>query len=329
MSSVRQQLRDEIVATIDDLNTRLPQGNAFNTTYGWNVPGISRDDLVRLFEGAIERIDRHGDLATRDDEDVILEKSMGALAYLRANTSSQLVSGNANFAVPVYALTAYALRDTLNSLWPELNLAEAERIAGVLRNSKRRVRFLESSLDSLVPRTESLENMVSRIEAAHAAAESLPAEMEDLREAKEELSRLKRESGKDYEQVQVLTGQYRTHLDDSKTHVSQTIEELNKQLENGSSLVKQLDQLHRIGTSTVLAGAFNERATQLNKSLYYWLVVLMVALGAAAWFGHERAGIITELMRTPNAATELLAVQTIMMILGMGAPIWLGWVATK
>ena len=329
MPSVRQQLRDEIVTTIDDLNTRIANNDALNVTYGtWNVPGITRDNLIQIFKDAIDRIDRQGDDAAVENEDAILEKSVQAINYLRVNTGPQL-GGNQAWVISVYALTAYGVQDTLSTLWPHVNQAEAARIGEILRNSKRRVRFLETSLDSLTPRTQSLGSMVSRIEAAHAAAESLPAEMEDLREAKDELSRLKRESGKDYEEVQRLTVQYNAHLENAKNLASQTVEKLNEQLEKGSGLVAQLDQLHRIGTSTVLAGAFNERAKKLNHSVYIWLGVLLVALGSAALFGHERTGILTDLMRTSSTATETLVIQTILMILGMGAPIWLGWVATK
>ena len=328
MSSVRQELRDEIVEVINDLNTRIANDNALNATYGaWNVPGITRNNLIQIFKDAIDRIDSQGDNAAVENEDAILEESIQAINYLRLNTGPQLNSNQA-WGVSVYALTAYGIQDTLAALWPDVNQAEAERIGEVLRSSKRRVRFLETSLDGLTPRTESLESMVSRIEAAHAAAESLPAEMEDLREAKEELSRLRRESGKNYEEVQRLTDQYKTHLDHAKTIASQTVDQLNEQLEKGSGLVAQLDQLHRIGTSTVLAGAFNTRAEKLNKSVYYWLVVLMVALSAAGYFGHERVVTITGMMNS-SASTESLFIQIIMMIFSMGAPVWLGWVATK
>ncbi len=218
-------------------------------------------------------------------------------------------------------------------MWPDLTAIDAEEHSKDVRNARTRIRALESRLNGLEPRTGSLDDMVARIESAYVAADKLPADLEDLAEAKEKINTLLTLAEADHVGTNTQSNLHKAEMEKAVAEGLSVTQAIEEQLAHSEGLVEQLKQLHRIGTSTVLAGAFNARATNLNRSVYIWLVVLMIALGAAWFIGHERALILNALLvpisATITTNTAAILVQSLLMIMGMGAPIWLGWVATK
>jgi len=323
------QLREELIRCVDDIQVRVPNDKPINQQYGaWGAPSVTRQTLMSAFRSVVNRID-----AIDSDGDVpaSIEQIPGytaALSYLRTNASQHLVNSNAITAVSGYLLSAYALSDVLSAFWPEHYQVEADAASQGLKQAKTRIRAVESVLLNLEPKTSSLATMVERIESAHEVADQLPTVLDDLTEARNSIVKLADVAEKAHISSLAEAEKHKLAIADLVSKAESFVMELSVNESKGESLVKQLKDLHRIGTSTVLAGAFHTRATKLNTSVYIWLAVLMVALGAAWYIGHERAAILTKLLEG-NASGAALSVQAVMMIVSMGAPVWLGWVATK
>ncbi len=323
------QLREELIRCIDDVQARIPNDQPLNQQYGaWGAPAVTRQSLNSAFWSVVNRIDAidsDGDAPANIEQ---IPVYTAALAYLRTNASPQLVSSNAMHATPGYLLSVYVLRDMLDALWPEHYQAEADAATQRLKKAKTRVRAVEAVLLGLEPKTSSLATMVERIESAHEIADQLPTVLADLAEARNNIGKLADAAEKAHTGTLTDAEKHKEVLASLIGKAQSSTTELSTHQSTGENLVKQLKELHRIGTSTVLAGAFHTRAATLNTSVYIWLAVLMVALGAASYIGHERAAVLTKLLEG-NASGAALSVQAIMMIVSMGAPVWLGWVATK
>lgn len=330
MHALLQQLRDELAATVKDIHERITHDTPLSVNFGiWNSPGLTKYDICRPLEQAISYVDSIDDALEEPDDIDDIKTHLAALIHLRTQTSQHLINGNAGSALCAYQLTAYAICDTLSHLWPQQSQIEKEEITKAIRRDKARVRAIESLLAELEPRTGSIKEMVERIETAHAVADKLPTDLADLAEAKKKITDLLTTAGTENSEREKKAQKHEEVIEGIVSSVNVSAGHVAGQLEKGKGLIEQLVQLHRIGTSTVLAGAFNERAKTLNESVYIWLGVLMVALGGAVYIGHERASIINQLLRDPTTMTSVLVVQSLLMFASMGAPIWLGWVATK
>lgn len=128
-----------------------------------------------------------------------------------------------------------------------------------------------------------------------------------------------------------------------KTEVDSSAENVGKAEKHSMDAARRADQFakdadgmaskskeaYRIVTATGLAGAFHQRARQLNIFTFLWLAVLAGALFAAAYMGKERTKEISELLAAGTVDTGVLLIQTVLSILTVGAPVWLAWLGTK
>ena len=55
----------------------------------------------------------------------------------------------------------------------------------------------------------------------------------------------------------------------------------------------------------------------------------MIALGFGSFFGTGQLRNLSELLKLPNVSTSLVALNLILSVVSIGAPIWFAWLATK
>lgn len=77
-----------------------------------------------------------------------------------------------------------------------------------------------------------------------------------------------------------------------------------------------------------MAGAFKERAKQLNSSAKWWTFGLIVAL-LALWFaGSTQVSRLQSLFTDNGVSTAAIILQAITALLSITAPLWFSWLAT-
>ncbi|MBY0446604.1 MAG: hypothetical protein K2Q15_15520 [Burkholderiales bacterium] len=331
MHSTLVALSDELKSHITTLDQYIPNEGPFTITYGWNCPSISKGDLHDVIHRAIEQIEQFdGQLIS--DTTTVIEQLTAKLLALRTHTLPQFPSGNYPTVLQPYILSLLHIEQLLRVALPDPSVAECADYVLKAKALRKKLEGLESRVNELDPNIHDLGSKVARILAADEAATSLPADLDDLddlRQAKQEIIRLQNESNLHY-MTMVQEGGHRSSSLDDKLNACQAIKEtMEQQSVESQTLLKQLRELHRIGTSTVLAGAFQQRANSLGNSVYAWLFILLCALLGAMYVGHERAQIISTLLQDPKIPALNLLIQTLLMVLSVGPAVWLSWVATK
>lgn len=190
-------------------------------------------------------------------------------------------------------------------------LVKLKKLTGQLRS-------MEARLNSLDPRTASLATMVERIERAYNAAEQLPTDLESLSEARQRINDLAQGAAEDHVRIADIRG---------KSDTSRA--ELDQLLQDAGGVLERCETAYSAATSVGLAAAFSERSASLSKSMWFWVVGLIAALGAGSVLGGRQLHSLSELFNLPNATTSVIVLNLGLSLLSVGAPIWFAWLATK
>lgn len=314
MSPILLDIKTELNEIINQLESSIPNDEALNYAQRhWTFPGITKAELIAEAKSLISLIEDKGNDEV-DDKDETLSRYLQALEFLKSHTVPEIWR-NANEAVPAYIITINALKTALK---PFLVKDDSKELAIQLRNQRRRVRGLEATLDELEPRTSPLKDMVSSIEQAHETAEQLPTDLESLREARETIGKLVTESTAD--KAAVLA---------AKTDIEKLQGELKGFSEDAKKVLEKCESAYSAATSVGLAAAFSERSDNLSKSMWIWVVGLVLSLSAGGYFGAAQLQKLLELMAQKDISSLSMSINFIMAILSIGAPIWFSWLATK
>ena len=314
MNQTLLDIKKKLNSIIDQLESSISSDEALNYARShWAFPGITKAELITETKNLIVLIDNKGNDEI-DDKNGTLARYLKALEFLRANTVPQ-IWGNPNDAVPAYMITINALKTALE---PFLIKDDSKELAVQLKNQRRRVRSLEDNLNELEPRTSPLKDMVSRIEQAHETAEQLPTDLESLREARKTIDKLVTESTAD--KAAALA---------AKTDIEKLQGELKGFSEDAKKVLEKCESAYSAATSVGLAAAFSERSDNLSKSMWIWVVGLVLSLSLGGYFGSAQLQKLLELMAQKDISSLSMSINFVMAILSIGAPIWFSWLATK
>lgn len=180
-----------------------------------------------------------------------------------------------------------------------------------------RLRALEARLSDLEPRAEFIEDKISVVESAHDAAERLPTDLEELRNARDELNK-----------ILDLARKAAYEVDADRSFVESNRQKVVEHEKAALLLVQKCDEAYRITTSAGLAGAFEHRSTTLAATGWIWVVILMISLGVGGWLGVDRLNSFKSLLLGEHSAA-LVSLNILVAIVGVAAPVWLAWLATR
>ena len=142
--------------------------------------------------------------------------------------------------------------------------------------------------------------------------------MEALSEAKAVIDEIKTSSEERFKSIESL-------LDSTKS----LSEQIDSSAKNAEAVLARCESAYSAATSVGLAAAFTERSTTLSRSMWAWVGGLVAALGIAGWLGAERIRSLADLAEAPSASGASLALNLVLSILSIGAPVWFAWLATK
>lgn len=312
-----KEIKNVIVALIDLEKSILDAYSDDRTMaeiWGWNFPSLSRHDLASLAGNLGRRLSDY-EVDTLEEELILeLQDIPERISVFKTTTLRYLFNGHGQQATPNYISLIQWITNTLEPVfgWQVLNDNKA-----LPNHLSRRLRSIQSQLNEIVPQKAELESQINLIKNATETAETLPTDLESLREARGKISKMSTDSAE-------LFGKIDTYLKMSEANSAK----IHDKKEEADKLVAQCEEAYKITTSKGLAGAFHERARNLSYSMWLWVFGLVIALTFGVIIGLQRFGLINELMRSGGEA-KYVWVQIFLSVLSFGAPIWFAWIATK
>jgi hypothetical protein len=281
---------------------------------GWNCPALTRHDLAAL-PRLLARDLRNAAPDSLDEHLLPLVRDIPRrLQILQTNTLPQVFGGNSTQAVPAFVNTFVGLRSVLSTLldWQVVNDSKAMPAA-----LARRVRSISAELEQLAPKKDALEAQISDIRRAHAAAESLPLDLQALAEARNSLAQAVDESTVRAKEAAA-----------NSMESYRRAEAMKKVNEEAERVLRQCEEAYRASTSRGLAAAFDQRATRLGLSMVVWTVGLIAALATGAYLGVERIQTLSTALAAPDPRWGAILMHSLLSMASIGAPIWFAWLAT-
>ncbi|MGE8183844.1 hypothetical protein [Pseudomonas mandelii] len=312
------QVFEEIVGELEEIIEKLASVITSPEPLGmqqsnWSFPQVSVSELQQQARVIIQAISERAPEEVGDNLP-LLSHYVLRLRSVAEDTIPQL-HGNAGVATWAYSRT-------LEGLWKALerDLAPlpAQEIEQSIQDSTRRARAMESKLAELKERSTLLDQMVTRIEAAHTTAQELPIDLQYLKETRAQIEVSKRDATLD-----------RDHISEARTTAEAARDELANLTESARDVLARCETAYASATSTGLAAAFSERSAALNKSVALWVAGLLAALTAGSIFSFNRMDRIVELLSLPGDHSLILSVNLALAVLSVSGAVWFAWLSTK
>jgi len=283
--------------------------------HGWNFPAADAYDFSFMVKGVLRLVhDRAPETALISAEDDIDVSAFVARVKAIESTVPYLFNGNGQVAAPAFAISIQALEAWVEEKWPEKELLDPNSLPSKLA---RQARAAKSRLDVAVNGLVDIETRLSVIADAHQAAENLPADLEDLKQARTTLVSINGQSSADAAVIK-----------EARAEVESLVKAIRQARNDADALVENCEEAYRITTTKGLAGAFEQRATSLAISMWVWVGGLFFSLVSVAAIGHNRIGALTDVLAgDPKWGTVTL--NFLLSAISVGAPLWFAWVATK
>lgn len=283
--------------------------------YGWNCPPLTRTDISLLVKSISDNIKEH-DINIIDEKIIAeIQKIPLRINVFTVNTFPQLMS--ANFLNAMTSLTA--LLDWINQILEPIFSWKILKDNKALPNQLfKRLRSIEIELDNLIPDKENLTAQIKLIEDATEAAESLPTDLDSLKEARKKVDTYSNEAA-------ILFGKIDTFYQEAEEYSSK----IKVKKSEADKLVDQCEEAYRITTTKGLAASFDQRANRLSQTMWVWVIGLLLSLITGGFIGASRFQALSKSLAASNPQWGVIWIDITLSIIGLAAPIWFAWLATK
>lgn len=237
------------------------------------------------------------------------------LQLLHSETIPNMFNGNGHQAVPPYMDTLSGLKSILEPLFGWQTLQDTKAMPVQLA---KRLRSIQVEIEAIVPNKEAIEQQIRLIHEATEAAESLPADIQSLKDARNTISKLSGESSELYGKI-----------DDRHNKATESLNQISAKQEEAEKLVQQCGEAYRVTTSIGLAGAFDQRAKRLSLSMWVWVGGLLIALAIGSYIGSHRVQLLSSAISDKEPHWGVIWMHVVLSLLSVGAPLWFAWLATK
>jgi hypothetical protein len=314
---------NEVSGGLDALATQaiavVPQEQSFMEIHGWNMPAINKHEFAEYLRSPVAIIQSMTDRNMEEADFQALVQMPTRIAYFQANAIPQLPSPN---VFHVY-LTARSLIDRLTQILakyanPLIDWKEIEDRKLLPEAQIKRLKQLDSRATKAASDVSGLNDKIALINSAHAAAESLPTDMESLSEARREIS----EVSKNLEDSKTKAGE-------AKTSAELRLREIEAFKITAEKLVENTEAAYSAATTLGLGKAFGDKANSLGSSTWWLGALLAATLALAGCISSKRISFIHDLMLKPPVSMQLLWVNVALTLISVAAPIWFAWILTK
>lgn len=308
-----------ICTSLDDLSTSILRAYKDDRTmteiWGWNFPPLNRYDLSNLAANLSKKINENNLDNIDDDKIEQLKKIPERIAVFKTTTLPYFFNGHGVTSVPVYISLIEWTTATLDPLFGWQVLQDNKALPNQLA---KRLRSIQAELNEIVPEKEELKKQIELIQEATAAAESLPTDLESLKEARAKVNKLSTDSAELYGKI-----------DTYHKEAENTSKILLGKRDEADKLVAQCEEAYRITTTKGLAAAFDQRAKKLSQTMWVWVGGLLLSLITGGVIGASRFEALTKSLQVANPQWGVIWMDFILSIIGLAAPIWFAWLATK
>ncbi|MET3627101.1 MULTISPECIES: hypothetical protein [Burkholderia] len=318
MHPTLESIKTELNQIASELQTRIPNDEPFSiAASNWSFPGLTRIELKEEVDSIISLINERGDQVPLEEACPRVQDYVRRLQFLRTSTINN-IPGNAGIGVPAFVLTLLGLRTALDVVFKNFAPSGAENTAEAQRRLTRRLRALEAQLNGIEPRTGNIDAMLSRVENAYEAADKLPEDLESLDEARKQVISYVTGATDDYKKIIAV-----------RDHAEKFSAEMNQVAAEARAVLQRCETAYSAATSVGLAAAFTERSSVLSRSMWIWVAGLICALVAGGFFGSKQLHSLTNLFNNPTVAPSVVALNMVLSLLSIGAPVWFAWLSTK
>ena len=310
---------EKVCDALDDLGefiaTRTTEKRLLVEAQGWHSPALSADELADISRLLSNQIRENG--RTDIPQEILgeLEDIPRKLELVKQQTVPQFFGSNAPQAIPAYLATIQWIQMLVQPLLSWEVLEDTNAMPPMLA---KRLRSTRKQLDEISINKEELLSQIQVIQDATETAESLPADLITLKEARKKIRDLSDQAIKESGKISELK-------DESIKNESI----ITSKIDQAKKLISQCEEAYNVTTTKGLAGAFEERAKRLSLSMWIWVVGLLFALGIGAVIGSNRLKYLTTAMSADNPDIGIIIMQSILSVLSVGAPLWFAWIATK
>ncbi|MDC5334138.1 hypothetical protein NRA46_13010 [Acinetobacter baumannii] len=283
--------------------------------YGWTHPPLTRQDLANIPKELSNQIRRIEISKLEDNLVELIEKIPEKIRLMYGDTVPYMFNGSGAQAIPIFLSTLEWVRQVIAPLmgWEVLQDNKAMPTQMV-----RRLRAIQIEIENIIPNKENLTKQISLINEATEAAENLPTDLKSLKEARNQVSALEKDSSFD-----------RKKVSEYKNSIEAQLKSINEMHEQAKQLIENCEEAYRITTTKGLAAAFDKRASDLKWSMRLWVGGLLFALAIGAFIGHERIQILTQALNNSNISWGIISIQIVLSFTSVLAPLWFAWLATK
>ncbi|ENE9206684.1 hypothetical protein ABOD94_001596 [Citrobacter freundii] len=324
MHSSLEKLRDALNALSSAVYDAIPDGEQtlLLDKNGISYPALYPRDLVDLVEYLIERINNIS-LDVLNDEDI---QEIGYITTkvkkIQETLAPQLYNSNGVNAIPSYINSLSYISSFFDSIFSFNRLQDANLLPQKL---SRKIKTMDARIKQISPEFDELEQKVKIILDAYTTADNLPLLLDELKKYREDIIKGKEDIVKDREVSEHSLLLMKIALDESE----KITDALKKESLKAQEYLAMCEEAIRASTSKGLAGAFEIKANKLNWSIRFWVMGLATALGAGGVVGYERLKALSAVLSQPNPNAVVMAVQLLLSVFSIGAPLWFAWLSTK
>ncbi|TGN18850.1 hypothetical protein [Leptospira idonii] len=308
---MKEQIKKIILLLEKQSNTILNSWHDDRTlteVFGWNFPYVTRFDLASLPTSLAKKLSF---IQIESIDTKLLQNIESKING--ANTHIQyFFNGHGDKAIPAYIATIECIKQQLNPLF---NLETLTDTTILPNRIAKKLRSIQAELNEIIPQKDDLLKQINIINNATEAAENLPVDLESLKLARDKskntIDELENFSAKCKELFEKSTG---------------LTEKIEIQKNEAEKLINRCEEAYRITTTKGLAAAFDQRATRLSRSMWTWVLGLIISLSSAVFLGSKNFDSLKNIFENPNAESFL---QLTVSFISLGAPIWFSWLATK
>lgn len=316
MEETLQEIFEQLEKTIHTTDDNLSDQVLSKIPNKWMAPSFNKEFLILKTQLLADFIEENQNYFDENDENTLEELSSIESELSQFNKITLIhIASHPELVAPCFVLLMDSIKIRLDKLLPVPDLDEISKKITILR---RRTTSAETRLNAYDKSVGDLEEKVKQINNAYEAADSLPADLEDLAKAKQKIDEIKDDAEK--KNTFILKA----------AEVAKEKEKYLKELSNtASKILKRADEALSKSTSVGLAAAFDERSKSLNRSIYIWVAGLIASLGAGSYLGANQVSKMTDILSNPNSSVTIIIVNLILSFISVAAPIWFAWLATK
>jgi gas vesicle protein len=339
MSESVEKLKLILSELITDIESLKIDNAPFINRGEYYYPAFSISDLWNIMVELSRDADKLDGINLSEGDEVYLNN---VCIMLAANKPSLRHIKDTNYSVSSPAILGFTTTLLMASFYVGKVLSFDKLTDKELlpKNIIRRLNLYKDNLKKIESETVSIEDKISVITDAYEAAEDLPTSLRTLKEANAEVVALKESSSTFHHEIEkhkkdseISNAKSKEFESEIKECVGKVKEEariyLEKLSEEAKGYIDKCEEAFRTTTSKGLAGAFEDKAKKLNRSIQLWVGGLALALLSGSIVGYYRLETLGLYLADANASFFKIATQIVMSIMSIGAPLWFAWLSTK